>query len=274
MSGELGRLRTASRAARIKAGLLSDLIGVYAVPVTAGVGLEPSTRWVPGCVLSAGGNRPFVGRCESLGPRSPPFPFISCAFALFSLPCPRPVPSSRAPARALEHAYLPQREKRILNNFTQQIIEEFRANAGRVGGPFDGSRLLLLTTTGARSGAPHTAVLGSAPTPTTGSSSSVPQVVARSNQIGTTTCWPIPSPQSRPAPSPTKQKPSYSGTPSATRSSPAWSKPIPGGASTRPTPPASSRSSVSCRYRAARRTAAPSATHSERSTAPSAANSP
>jgi deazaflavin-dependent oxidoreductase (nitroreductase family) len=52
------------------------------------------------------------------------------------------------------------RKKSILNDFTQQIIEEFRANAGRVGGPFDGARLLLLTTTGARTGKPHTAVLG------------------------------------------------------------------------------------------------------------------
>ncbi|ADB29496.1 Hemerythrin HHE cation binding domain protein [Kribbella flavida DSM 17836] len=48
----------------------------------------------------------------------------------------------------------------MLNDFTQQIITEFRANQGRVGGPFDGARLLLLTTTGARSGRPHTAVLG------------------------------------------------------------------------------------------------------------------
>jgi deazaflavin-dependent oxidoreductase (nitroreductase family) len=32
------------------------------------------------------------------------------------------------------------------------IIAEFRANAGRVGGPFEGAPLLLLTTTGARSG--------------------------------------------------------------------------------------------------------------------------
>ncbi len=32
------------------------------------------------------------------------------------------------------------------------IVAEFRANAGRVGGPFEGAPLLLLTTTGARSG--------------------------------------------------------------------------------------------------------------------------
>lgn len=48
-------------------------------------------------------------------------------------------------------------------SFQQQIIEEFRANAGKVGGPFEGSDLLLLTTTGARSGAEHTVPLGCVP---------------------------------------------------------------------------------------------------------------
>ncbi|NVI87904.1 nitroreductase family deazaflavin-dependent oxidoreductase [Actinomadura sp. BRA 177] len=48
-------------------------------------------------------------------------------------------------------------------DFNTQVIEEFRANGGRVGGPFEGGRLLLLTTTGARSGAPHTTPLGYLP---------------------------------------------------------------------------------------------------------------
>ncbi|MDA0637058.1 nitroreductase family deazaflavin-dependent oxidoreductase [Nonomuraea sp. MCN248] len=39
-----------------------------------------------------------------------------------------------------------------MSDFNQQIIEEFRANDGKVGGYFEGSDLLLLTTTGARSG--------------------------------------------------------------------------------------------------------------------------
>jgi deazaflavin-dependent oxidoreductase (nitroreductase family) len=38
------------------------------------------------------------------------------------------------------------------NDFNTKIIEEFRANGGRVGGPFEGGTLLLLHTTGARSG--------------------------------------------------------------------------------------------------------------------------
>jgi deazaflavin-dependent oxidoreductase (nitroreductase family) len=40
-----------------------------------------------------------------------------------------------------------------MNDFNQGIIDEFRANSGRVGGPFDGvDTMVLLTTTGARSG--------------------------------------------------------------------------------------------------------------------------
>lgn len=42
------------------------------------------------------------------------------------------------------------------NDFNQQIIEEFRAHDGVVGGPFEGSSLLLLTTTGAKTGRSHT----------------------------------------------------------------------------------------------------------------------
>ena len=37
-----------------------------------------------------------------------------------------------------------------------QIIEEFRANEGKVGGHFEGRTLLLLTTTGAKTGRTHT----------------------------------------------------------------------------------------------------------------------
>ncbi len=38
------------------------------------------------------------------------------------------------------------------NDWNAAIIEEFRANGGKVGGPFEGARLLLLHTTGAKSG--------------------------------------------------------------------------------------------------------------------------
>jgi deazaflavin-dependent oxidoreductase (nitroreductase family) len=39
------------------------------------------------------------------------------------------------------------------------ITDEFRANAGKVGGRFEGNELLLLTTTGAKSGEPRVAPL-------------------------------------------------------------------------------------------------------------------
>lgn len=38
------------------------------------------------------------------------------------------------------------------NDFNQRIIEEFRANEGKVGGRFAGAPMLLLATTGAKSG--------------------------------------------------------------------------------------------------------------------------
>ncbi|MEO3871946.1 nitroreductase/quinone reductase family protein [Nonomuraea sp. B12E4] len=43
-----------------------------------------------------------------------------------------------------------------MTGFNQQVIDEFRANGGKVGGMFEGAPLLLLTTTGARSGRRHT----------------------------------------------------------------------------------------------------------------------
>lgn len=41
---------------------------------------------------------------------------------------------------------------RASSDFNQQIVDEFRANEGRVGGPFAGAAMLLLTTTGAKTG--------------------------------------------------------------------------------------------------------------------------
>jgi deazaflavin-dependent oxidoreductase (nitroreductase family) len=38
-----------------------------------------------------------------------------------------------------------------ITDFNRRIIEEFRANEGRVGPPFEGDSVLLLTSTGARS---------------------------------------------------------------------------------------------------------------------------
>ena len=46
-----------------------------------------------------------------------------------------------------------------MNDFNKQVIEEFVTNEGKVGGMFAGTPLLLLTTTGAKSGLPRTAPL-------------------------------------------------------------------------------------------------------------------
>lgn len=39
-----------------------------------------------------------------------------------------------------------------MSDFNAQIIDEFRANAGKVGGPFEGAPMVILHTTGAKSG--------------------------------------------------------------------------------------------------------------------------
>jgi deazaflavin-dependent oxidoreductase (nitroreductase family) len=39
-----------------------------------------------------------------------------------------------------------------MSDYNAAIIDEFRANGGKVGGPFSGAPMLLLHTTGARSG--------------------------------------------------------------------------------------------------------------------------
>jgi len=43
-------------------------------------------------------------------------------------------------------------DSQTINAFNTSIIDEFRANGGKVGGQFEGANLLLLTTTGAKSG--------------------------------------------------------------------------------------------------------------------------
>ena len=48
-----------------------------------------------------------------------------------------------------------------MNDFNRKVIDEFRANDGVVTGAFAGSPMVLLTTTGARSGAKRSAMLTS-----------------------------------------------------------------------------------------------------------------
>jgi len=47
-----------------------------------------------------------------------------------------------------------------MSDWNTAIIEEFRANEGKVGGLYAGGRLLLLTTRGRKSGKPYTIPLG------------------------------------------------------------------------------------------------------------------
>jgi deazaflavin-dependent oxidoreductase (nitroreductase family) len=46
----------------------------------------------------------------------------------------------------------PTRDADFVKAFNNDIVDEFRANDGKVGGPFENGDLLLLTTTGAKSG--------------------------------------------------------------------------------------------------------------------------
>jgi deazaflavin-dependent oxidoreductase (nitroreductase family) len=49
----------------------------------------------------------------------------------------------------------PVQDTASLDDFNRGVVEEFRANGGKVGGPFEGGNLLLLHTTGAKSGRPR-----------------------------------------------------------------------------------------------------------------------
>ena len=40
----------------------------------------------------------------------------------------------------------------LVSDFNTQVIEEFRANGGQVGGMFEGSNLIIITVKGAKSG--------------------------------------------------------------------------------------------------------------------------
>ena len=46
----------------------------------------------------------------------------------------------------------PLHDADALNAFNATVVEQFRANGGKVGGQFEGADLLLLTTTGAKFG--------------------------------------------------------------------------------------------------------------------------
>jgi deazaflavin-dependent oxidoreductase (nitroreductase family) len=47
-----------------------------------------------------------------------------------------------------------------MNAFNRKLIDEFRANRGQLSGPMAGRELMVLTTTGAKSGKERTTVIG------------------------------------------------------------------------------------------------------------------
>ena len=47
----------------------------------------------------------------------------------------------------------------VLHDVNRKVVEEFRANNGKVGGPFAGVDIVLLTTVGAKSGTPRVSPL-------------------------------------------------------------------------------------------------------------------
>ena len=91
----------------------------------------------------------LVERVESVEPATPGVlgvpGFGRCAAMVGSLPCGGRVTPPE------EHRFMAD-----INDWNAKIIEEFRANAGKVGGQFEGAPVLLLTTTGRRSGQPRT----------------------------------------------------------------------------------------------------------------------
>ena len=56
--------------------------------------------------------------------------------------------------RKAEHPSTEVPDAEIVKAFNANIVEEFRANGGKVGGQSTGADLLLLTTAGAKSGQP------------------------------------------------------------------------------------------------------------------------
>lgn len=64
--------------------------------------------------------------------------------------------SSEQPPRKQQPGQIPS----DMNAFNKTVIQDFRANHGKMTGPLAGRTLMLLTTTGAKSGKERIAVLG------------------------------------------------------------------------------------------------------------------
>ena len=79
-----------------------------------------------------------------------------------------------------------------MNDWNRQTIDEFRANKGKVGGFWEGKPLLLLTTTGAKSGQRRT-------TPTMYLRDGNRLLIFASKKRRTNQPWLVPQPGSSPA---------------------------------------------------------------------------
>src|SRR5579885_2349229 len=56
-------------------------------------------------------------------------------------------------------AFINRRIIKSMKDWNKHVIDEFHANGGKVGGPFEGAPILLLTTAGAKSGKKSTTPL-------------------------------------------------------------------------------------------------------------------
>jgi hypothetical protein len=76
-----------------------------------------------------------------------------------------------------------------MSDWNDKIIEEFRTNEGKVGGPFAGAPLLLLHTVGARTGQERVNPMMYMPVDG-GYAVFASKAAPRPTRTGITTCWP------------------------------------------------------------------------------------
>jgi deazaflavin-dependent oxidoreductase (nitroreductase family) len=61
-------------------------------------------------------------------------------------------PAFETAVRRYRAARQARRDMTVVNDWNRKVVEEFRANEGRLGGPFEGAPVLLLHTWGRKSG--------------------------------------------------------------------------------------------------------------------------
>src|SRR5439155_14987001 len=101
-----------------------------------------------GCALICACSNP--GHCHQA--------LCSCAMHAHDGPTKR-----KSPGRPTWSASITGRTIREMNDYNRRLIEEFRAHGSKVGGMWEGTPLLLLTTRGAKSGERRTTPMGYMP---------------------------------------------------------------------------------------------------------------